>query len=86
MKIRQLVVKEIFHRKVNYALSVFATLIATASLIGSIVLLHVHDARTSSILHRKGAELEVIEELEGDNAPINLPFFVFREFIDTTDG
>ena len=58
MKIRQLVVKEIFHRKVNYALSVFATVIATASLIGSIVLLHMHDARTSTILERKGIQLE----------------------------
>ena len=57
MKIRQLVAKEIFHRKFNYALSVFATLIATASLIGSIVLLRMHDARTNSILEQKESEL-----------------------------
>jgi putative ABC transport system permease protein len=67
MNIRQLVAKEIFHRKVNYALSVFATLIAAASLIGAIVLLRVHDARTSSILHRKEAELEArMDKLKDD--------------------
>jgi putative ABC transport system permease protein len=67
MKIRQLVAKEIFHRKFNYALSVFATLIATASLIGSIVLLRMHDARTNSILHQKEAELQVrMDKLNDD--------------------
>jgi len=67
MKIRQLVAKEIFHRKFNYALSVFATLIATAALIGSIVLLRMHDARTSTILHEKEAELQVrMDKLNDD--------------------
>ncbi len=67
MKIRQLVAKEILHRKFNYALSVFATLIATASLIGSIVLLRMHDARTSTILHEKEAELQVrMDKLNDD--------------------
>jgi hypothetical protein len=37
-------------------------------------------------INQEGAELEGIEELEGDNAPINLPFFVFWKFIDATDG
>ena len=59
MKIRQLVRKEIFHRKINYSLSVFATLIATASLVGSIVLLRLHDVRTNSILEQKEFELQV---------------------------
>ena len=67
MKIRQLVAKEIFHRKLNFLLSVFATLIATASLIGSIVLLRVHDVRTDLILHQKEAELRVrMDKLEDD--------------------
>jgi putative ABC transport system permease protein len=67
MKIRQLVAKEIFHRKFNYALSVFATLIATASLVGSIVLLRMHDARTNAILSRKEAELQGrMEKLNDD--------------------
>jgi putative ABC transport system permease protein len=58
MKIRQLIAKEIAHRKINYALSVFATLIAAASLIGSIVLLRMHDIRTGDILHKKETELQ----------------------------
>ena len=67
MKIRQLVIKEIFHRKFSYSLSVFATLIATASIIGSILLLRMHDVRTSSILHRKAAELEQrMDKLQDD--------------------
>jgi putative ABC transport system permease protein len=57
MKIRQLVAKEIFHRKFNYALSVLATLVATASLIGSVMLLRVHDIRTGAILREKEAGL-----------------------------
>jgi putative ABC transport system permease protein len=67
MKIRQLVAKEIFHRKFNYALSVLATLIATASLVGSIVLLRTHDIRTNWILHQKEADLQVrMEKLNDD--------------------
>ncbi len=67
MKIHQLVAKEIFHRKLNYTLSVFATLIATASLIGSIVLLRVHDTRTHLILQQKEAELQLrMNELQDD--------------------
>ena len=58
MKIQHLVLKEIIHRKLNFSLSVFATLIATASLIGSIVLLRVHDIRTQSILQEKEAKLQ----------------------------
>jgi len=67
MKIRHLVTREILHRKLNFALSVFATLIATAALIGSVVLLRMHDARTHSILQTKEAELQVrMEKLNDD--------------------
>jgi putative ABC transport system permease protein len=67
MKIRQLVAKEIYHRKFNYALSVFATLVATASLIGSVVLLRVHDIRTGAILREKEAGLQVrMDKLNDD--------------------
>jgi putative ABC transport system permease protein len=67
MKIRQLVAKEILHRKFNYALSVFATLVATASLIGSVVLLRMHDIRTGSILREKEAGLQVrMDKLQED--------------------
>jgi len=67
MRIRQLVVKEIFHRKLNYSLSVFATTVAVASLIGSIVLLRMHDIRTNFILLQKEAELkERMDKLQDD--------------------
>jgi putative ABC transport system permease protein len=58
MKIRQLAAKEIRHRKLNYALSVLATLVATASLIGSVVLLRMHDIHTGAILSQKEAGLQ----------------------------
>ena len=67
MKIRQLVIKEILHRKFSYSLSVFATLIATASIIGSVLLLRMHDVRTSSILYRKETELQQrLDKLQDD--------------------
>ncbi len=58
MRIRELVVKEILHRKLNFILSVFAIIIATASLICSVMLLRIHDLRTSEILQTKEAELK----------------------------
>ena len=57
MRIPHLVLKEIRHRKLNYFLSVFAVMIAVASLIGSIVLLRMHDIRTNFILQKKETEL-----------------------------
>ncbi len=57
MGILHLVLKEIRHRKLNYFLSVFAVMIAVASLIGSIVLLRTHDIRTNFILQQKETEL-----------------------------
>ena len=58
MKIRHLVAKEIGHRRFNYALSVCATLVATASLIGSVMLLRMNDIKTGSILREKEAALQ----------------------------
>ncbi|MEJ2111632.1 MAG: hypothetical protein P8Z37_17330, partial [Acidobacteriota bacterium] len=67
MKIRQLVLKEIFHRKFSFILGVFATLIATASIIGSIELLRIHDLRTASILQDKQAQLQQrMDKLQDD--------------------
>lgn len=67
MKIRQLVIKEILHRKLNFILSVFAITIATASLICSIMLLRVHALKTSEILQAKEAELkERMDKLKDD--------------------
>ena len=53
MNILSLVVKEILHRKLSFILGVVATSIATASIIGSIVLLRTHDLRTAAILEMK---------------------------------
>jgi len=58
MKIRQLVVREILHRKLNFILSVFAIIVATSSLICSVMLLRVHDLKTSEILQKKEVELK----------------------------
>ncbi len=67
MKIRQLVLKEIRHRKMNYSLSVLAALVAAASLIGSIVLLRMYDLRTNAILRDKEAELQArMDKLQDD--------------------
>lgn len=67
MKILELVIKEIIHRKLNFSLSVFAVIIATASLICSVMLLRFHDLRTSEILKTKEAELmERMDKLKDD--------------------
>ena len=67
MKIRQLVIKEILHRKINFLLSVFAIFIATASVICSVMLLHVHDLRTNEILQKKEVDLkERMDKLKDD--------------------
>jgi putative ABC transport system permease protein len=67
MNIRQLVVKEIIHRKFSYFLGVLATAIATASIVGAIMLLRVHDLRTGSILQEKQQELEArMDKLQDD--------------------
>jgi putative ABC transport system permease protein len=67
MKILQLVIREIRHRKLNFFLSVFAIIIATSSLICSVMLLRVHDLRTSEILQKKEAELKVrMDKLKDD--------------------
>lgn len=67
MKIRQLVIKEILHRKINFLLSVFAIIIATASVICSVMLLRVHDLRTNEILQKKEADLkERMDKLKDD--------------------
>ena len=67
MNIQSLVVKEILHRKFSFILGVLATLIATASIIGSMVLLRTHDLRTASILQIKETELQQrLDKLQDD--------------------
>ena len=67
MKIRQLVKKEILHRKLNFILSLLAVIIATSSLICSVMLLRVHDLRTRDILQPKETELKTrMDKLKDD--------------------
>jgi putative ABC transport system permease protein len=67
MNILQLVIREILHRRLNFILSVFAVIIATSSLICSVMLLRVHDLRTSEILQKKEAELKIrMDKLKDD--------------------
>ncbi|MGD8500141.1 MAG: FtsX-like permease family protein [Phycisphaerales bacterium] len=58
MTIWNLLIREIMHRKLNFALGVLSVMVASGSLIGSITLLRVHDVRTDQILEQKEAELQ----------------------------
>ncbi|NQT01410.1 MAG: FtsX-like permease family protein [Planctomycetes bacterium] len=57
MTIWRLVFSEILHRRVNFALGVLSVMVASASFIGSVTLLNIHDLRTSQILQDKQDEL-----------------------------
>lgn len=58
MTIWSLLIREILHRKLNFALAVLSVVVASGSLIGSIALLRIHDVRTDQILEQKEAELK----------------------------
>lgn len=53
MTIWRLVVSEILHRRMNFLLGVFSVMVASASFIGSVTLLNIHDVRTNQILQEK---------------------------------
>lgn len=57
MTIWRLVVSEILHRRMNFALGVLSVMVASASFIGSVTLLNIHDLRTNQILQDKQEEL-----------------------------
>jgi len=57
MTIWRLVVSEILHRRMNFLLGVFSVMVASASFIGSVTLLNIHDIRTNQILQAKEEEL-----------------------------
>ena len=57
MTIWSLLIREIIHRKLNFALAVLTVVVASGSLIGSVALLRIHDVRTDQILEQKEAEL-----------------------------
>lgn len=58
MSIWSLLIREILHRKLNFALAVLTVVVASGSLIGSVALLRIHDVRTDQILEQKEAELQ----------------------------
>jgi putative ABC transport system permease protein len=58
MTIWSMLIREIGHRKLNFALAVLSVTVASACLIGSIALLRIHDVRTDQILEEKQAELQ----------------------------
>lgn len=58
MTIWNLLIREILHRKLNFALAVLSVMVASGSLIGSVTLLKIHDINTGKLLERKHAELE----------------------------
>lgn len=58
MTIWSLLIREIMHRKLNFALAVLTVVVASGSLIGSVALLRIHDVRTDQILEQKEAELQ----------------------------
>jgi len=57
MTIWRLVFSEILHRRMNFALGVLSVMVASASFIGSVTLLNIHDLHTSQILQVKQDEL-----------------------------
>ena len=67
MTIWSLLVREILHRKFNFALGVFSVMVASGSLIGSVALLRIHDIQTGQILEAKQTELaRSMAQLEDD--------------------
>jgi len=53
-----LLIREIMHRKMNFALAVLSVMVASGSLIGSVTLLRIHDIHTGRLLEQKQADLE----------------------------
>ncbi len=58
MTIWNLLIREILHRKLNFALAVLSVMVASGTLIGSVTLLRIYDINTRKLLEQKQAELE----------------------------
>jgi ABC-type lipoprotein release transport system permease subunit len=62
-----LLVREILHRKLNFALGVLSVVVASGSLVGAVALLQIHDAHTNRLLEAKQAELtQQMAQLQDD--------------------
>jgi ABC-type lipoprotein release transport system permease subunit len=74
-----LLIREILHRKLNFALGVLSVMVASGSLVGAVTLLRIHDVRTNQLLEQKQAELaRQMAQLQDDTrkAMLNLGFNV----------
>lgn len=58
MNIFHVAVKELIHRKISFVLGVIAVAIASASLIGAITVLNIHDIQTEHILNKADKEAQ----------------------------
>lgn len=72
MNLWRLIVREMLHRKVNVALAVLSIVVAAATLVGSIVLLKVHDRHTEILLEKKQGELKELGDRLADDARQNM--------------
>ncbi len=67
MTIRQLMWKEITHRKLSFTLGLIAVVIAVACLTGALTLLRAHDLRTEQIIaHKEAATKAAMDSLADD--------------------
>ena len=67
MNLRHLVVREILHRKGNFALGLGAVLVAVGCLVGAVLALDGHDLRTKQIIAQKEKQTEeLMKRLEDD--------------------
>jgi len=67
MTIWNLLIREIIHRRMSFALAVLSVMVASGSLIGSVTLLRIHDIHTGKLLEQKQVELEQrMAQLEDD--------------------
>ena len=67
MTLWRLVVKEILHRRLNFALGLLSVVVAVGCLVGALTLLEVHDVRTQLVLERKEAETRARLAALGDD-------------------
>ena len=58
MNVWRLVMREIAHRKLNFALGVLSVAVAVACFVGSLTLLEAHEVRTHEILEARTAEVQ----------------------------
>ncbi|UCC98981.1 MAG: ABC transporter permease, partial [Phycisphaerales bacterium] len=67
MTIWSLLIREILHRKLNFALGVLSVVVASGSLVGAVTLLRIHDVHTNQLLEDKQAALaEQMARLKDD--------------------